>query len=202
MLKAVVTKRGNSEALCVCIETLELESRVSCPNTSFILHVVHYGVSRDTYESNLWLCCRLQKPIYVSRSSDSYLTTGCWSPSRPAVIYIGLIDGTVEIWDLLEFTHQPSMVVHASACQVTVLEFWKMKTPQFLAVGDVQGIVHIMEIPRSLRRATYKEVLTLEWFSQGLSAIWNLYRNSFWPLGYKIEKGSNVEIEDLMLLMF
>lgn len=30
--------------------------------------------------------------------------------------------------------------------------------PQFLAVGDIQGILHIMEIPRILRRASYKEV--------------------------------------------
>lgn len=39
-----------------------------------------------------------------------------------------------------------------------------MPAPQFLAVGDVQGIVHIMEIPRSLRRATYKEKPALKNF--------------------------------------
>lgn len=33
-----------------------------------------------------------------------------------------------------------------------------MAAPQFLAVGDIQGILHIMEIPRSLRRVSYKEV--------------------------------------------
>lgn len=66
--------------------------------------------------------------MYVSRSSDSYLTTGCWSPSRPAVVYVGLVDGTVEIWDLLEATHQPSMIVHASSSQITSMEFWKLKS--------------------------------------------------------------------------
>ena len=70
----------------------------------------------------------MQKPLYVSRSSESYLTAGCWSPSRPAVLYVGLIDGTIEIWDLLEATHQPSMIVHASSNQVTTMVFWKLKS--------------------------------------------------------------------------
>jgi WD40 repeat protein len=100
----------------------------------------------------------VQKPMYVSRSSEGYLTTGCWSPTRPAVIYIGLIDGTIEVWDLLDQSHQPSMTALVSSCQLTSMEFWKLSTPQFLAVGDIQGILHIMEIPRILRRASYKEV--------------------------------------------
>lgn len=99
----------------------------------------------------------IEKPMYVSRSSEGYLTTGCWSPTRPAVIYIGLIDGTIEVWDLLDQSHQPSMTALVSSCQLTSMEFWKLSTPQFLAVGDIQGILHIMEIPRILRRASYKE---------------------------------------------
>lgn len=66
-----------------------------------------------------------QKPVFVSRSADGYLTTGCWSPTRPGVIYIGLIDGTMEVWDLLDHSHQPSMVVSVGSCQLTSIEFWK-----------------------------------------------------------------------------
>jgi len=38
---------------------------------------------------------------------------------------------------------------------------YNVVAPQFLAVGDISGNLHIMEIPRSLRRATYKEVLCI-----------------------------------------
>ncbi len=70
----------------------------------------------------------VQKPMYVSRSSEGYLTTGCWSPTRPAVIYIGLIDGTIEVWDLLDQSHQPSMTALVSSCQLTSMEFWKLSS--------------------------------------------------------------------------
>ena len=73
----------------------------------------------------------LQKPVYVSRSSEGYLTTGCWSPTRPAVLYIGLIDGTIEVWDLLDHSHQPSMTATVSSCQLTSMEFWKLPSIVF-----------------------------------------------------------------------
>ncbi|CAM6093099.1 unnamed protein product [Calypogeia fissa] len=104
------------------------------------------------------------EPIFVSRSAEGYLTTGCWSPTRPAVIYIGLIDGTIEVWDLLDHSHQPSMIATVCSCQLTVMGFWRISSPQFLAVGDIQGILHILEIPRSLRRTTFKEKMSMHNF--------------------------------------
>ncbi|KAJ7548215.1 hypothetical protein O6H91_07G003200 [Diphasiastrum complanatum] len=65
------------------------------------------------------------KPIFVSRSAEGYLTTGGWSPSRPAVLYIGHIDGSIEVWDLLDHSHQPTTTVSIGSCQVTSMEFWK-----------------------------------------------------------------------------
>ncbi|KAL2649807.1 hypothetical protein R1flu_017935 [Riccia fluitans] len=103
----------------------------------------------------------VKEPIFVSRCAEGYLTTGCWSPTRPAVIYIGLIDGTIEVWDLLDHSHQPSMIATVCSCQLTVMEFWRISSPQFLAVGDIQGILHILEIPRSLRRTSYKEKVAM-----------------------------------------
>jgi hypothetical protein len=90
-------------------------------------HCTGYGViyTTDLLNPSHKLC--MQKPIYVSRSSESYLTTGCWSPTRPAVIYIGLIDGTIEIWDLLDHTHTASIIVTVSSCQLTSMEFWKLQ---------------------------------------------------------------------------
>eukprot|EP01018_Ginkgo_biloba_P009446 Gb_32613 [translate_table: standard] len=100
-----------------------------------------------------------KKPMFTSRSAEGYLTTGCWSPSRPGVIYIGLIDGIIEVWDLLDHSHQPSVKVSIGSCQVSSMEFSPTTSPQLLAVGDIQGILHIMQIPRRLSKMQYKEIL-------------------------------------------
>ena len=46
-----------------------------------------------------------------------------------------------------------------------------MIAPQFLAVGDIQGVTHVLEIPRNLRRATYKEVCMVFLFEKEISIL-------------------------------
>ncbi|KAI5058000.1 hypothetical protein GOP47_0028015 [Adiantum capillus-veneris] len=119
-------------------------------------------LSVDVWTFALWRV-GFKKPIFVSRSVEGYLTAGCWSPSRPGVIYIGSIDGSIEVWDLLDHSHQPSLIASVGSCQVTSLEFC-LASPQLLAVGDIQGILHIMEIPRRLRRMQHKEKALMQKF--------------------------------------
>lgn len=119
-------------------------------------------LSVDIWTFALWKI-GFKKPIFVSRSVEGYLTTGCWSPSRPGVIYIGLIDGSIEVWDLLDHSHQPSTVASIGSSQVASMEF-SVSSPQLLAVGDIQGILHIMEIPRRLRRIQHKEKSIMQKF--------------------------------------
>lgn len=49
----------------------------------------------------------------ITRSllAESYYTSGCWSPSRPGVIFLGDESGKVEVWDLLDSSHEPSLRV-------------------------------------------------------------------------------------------
>ncbi|XP_024543144.1 WD repeat-containing protein 63 [Selaginella moellendorffii] len=113
-------------------------------------------LSVDIWTFALWKN-DFSKPIFISRSAEGYLTCGCWSPSRPGVLYIGRIDGSIEVWDLIDHSHQPSALASIGSCQVTSMEFWPLQSPQMLAVGDIQGILHIMEIPRRLRRMVHRE---------------------------------------------
>jgi len=46
---------------------------------------------------------------------------GCWSPSRPAVIYLTDQAGNLEIWDMLDRSHEPSIKVCVREC-MCVLE--------------------------------------------------------------------------------
>jgi len=98
-------------------------------------------------------------PIFSSHFADTYLSTGCWSPTRPAVIYTAKVDGTLEVWDLLDRSHEASMLATITSSQITSMVFWPEtnKTQQLLAIGNSQGVLHIMEMPRNLRRPVPNE---------------------------------------------
>ena len=109
----------------------------------------------------------INSPIYSSPCSAAYLTTGCWSPTRPGVIYTARTDGVLEVWDLLDRSHEPSMTVSASSASITAVEFLKEKESsmtQRMAIGDRQGVLHIMDVPRNLRKAAVGEKGTMSAF--------------------------------------
>ena len=41
----------------------------------------------------------LKIPIMHTKYHKSYLMNGCWSPTRPGVMFIGRRDGWIDIWD-------------------------------------------------------------------------------------------------------
>lgn len=113
----------------------------------------------------------VSQPIFSSGSSPTYLCNGCWSPGRPGVIFIARLDGTLEVWDLLDRSHEPSMIYTASSFPISSIKFNPMVgsqrdqlKEQLLAVGDNQGVLHILEMPRNLRRPVGNEVQTMRTF--------------------------------------
>ncbi|KAK3283163.1 hypothetical protein CYMTET_9130 [Cymbomonas tetramitiformis] len=112
-------------------------------------------------------------PIFSSHCSDTYLNTGCWSPTRPGVIYTAKMDGVMEVWDLLDRSHEASMSATVSSYPIAALAFWPHKqAQQLLAVGDSQGVLHILELPRNLRRPVQNEEKIMEkFFDRELSRV-------------------------------
>jgi len=97
-------------------------------------------------------------PLFVSPFCSCLYTCGAWSPSRAAVLFLGRSDGFIDIWDLNDRSHEPSMTVSATPGAITSMEFHVASAnKQLLAVGDDQGTVHVMEIPRILRRPVPNE---------------------------------------------
>ena len=47
------------------------------------------------------------------------LSAGYWSPTRPSVFYIAKQDGSVDVWDLLDKTHEPSLTQSVSPAPIT-----------------------------------------------------------------------------------
>ncbi|KAL4236475.1 WD repeat-containing protein 63 [Mactra antiquata] len=98
-------------------------------------------------------------PILASAPNPVRLTAGHWSPSRPGVFYISKVDGSVDVWDLLDKTHEPSITQSVSPVAITsIYPFGVSHKQHLLAVGDNAGTLHILEIPWSLRLSTPNEL--------------------------------------------
>ncbi|XP_013408046.1 WD repeat-containing protein 63 [Lingula anatina] len=99
-------------------------------------------------------------PILSSSASTKHLTAAHWSPSRAGVFYVTREDGSIEVWDLLDKTHEPSLVQSISSAPITSIYPYQISSKQhLLAVGDNLGTLHILEIPWSLRVATPNETV-------------------------------------------
>ncbi|ORY82717.1 WD40 repeat-like protein [Neocallimastix californiae] len=101
-------------------------------------------------------------PLLISPLSTCNLTSGEWSPTRPGVFFIGKRDGTIEIWDLIDRSNTPSLCQNISSTGVTflIIHQYKNKTRanrQFLASGDDEGTLHVIEIPKNLTKIKRNE---------------------------------------------
>ncbi len=94
----------------------------------------------------------LRTPIMTTKYHPSYLTSGCWSPTRPGVFFVTRMDGVVDIWDYfyrqneVAYSHKvgdaglSSIAVHNTAAG----------GGRLVAVGDVNGTVSLLEVCDSL----------------------------------------------------
>mmetsp|Transcript_24958 Transcript_24958/g.38607 ORF Transcript_24958/g.38607 Transcript_24958/m.38607 type:complete len:580 (+) Transcript_24958:245-1984(+) len=90
----------------------------------------------------------IKTPIITSKYHSSYLTSGCWSPTRPGVFFVTRMDGVVDVWDYyfrqneVAYTHKIGDVALSS---IAVHPGGKL-----IAVGDVSGTVSLLEVCDSL----------------------------------------------------
>ncbi|XP_051517378.1 dynein axonemal intermediate chain 3 [Myxocyprinus asiaticus] len=140
------------------------------PTHRFILHdTLVNTVSRSPFFRDIiltvgswsfaiWKEGVMNGPIVMSSCSQKMYTAGQWSLSRPAVFFIGKEDGSIEVWDLLEKTHEPSQTQNISITPITCIKARSISSKQhLLAVSDGLGILHILEIPWTLRRSSNNE---------------------------------------------
>ncbi|XP_069795495.1 dynein axonemal intermediate chain 3 [Narcine bancroftii] len=102
-------------------------------------------------------------PLLHSACSAKRCTTGHWSLTRPGVFIIGKEDGNIDIWDLLEKTHEPSQTQNISSVPISCIKPCIVSQKQhLLAVSDDFGTLHILEVPWSLRYPFNQERSTVE----------------------------------------
>uniref|UniRef100_A0A670IKF3 Dynein axonemal intermediate chain 3 n=1 Tax=Podarcis muralis TaxID=64176 RepID=A0A670IKF3_PODMU len=101
-------------------------------------------------------------PLLESSCTAKRYTVGQWSLSRPGVFFIGREDGNIDIWDLLEKTHEASQTQNVCIALITCIKPWIYSSKQhFLAVSDDFGTLHVLEISWTLTHPSLNEVCNL-----------------------------------------
>lgn len=85
----------------------------------------------------------LETPIISTRYHDTYLTDGCWSPSRPGVFFTTKADGSLDVWDFLLKQNSPVLSVNLSDKGLQCINVYDGR---HLVVGSVDGTTSIVEL--------------------------------------------------------
>ncbi|NWV22739.1 WDR63 protein, partial [Origma solitaria] len=97
-------------------------------------------------------------PILQSSCSAGRYTAGQWSSTRPGVFFIGRDNGNIDIWDLLNKTHEPSYFQNISKSTITFISPCSALAEQhLLAASDNLGVLHVLEICQTLSHPSSNE---------------------------------------------
>ena len=94
----------------------------------------------------------LKNPIITTKYHDSYLTGGCWSPTRVGVFFVISMDGFLNVWD---FYHRQNEVAYShkignAALSSIGIQGNTQSGGKLVAVGDANGSVSLLELCDSL----------------------------------------------------
>ncbi|XP_059839705.1 dynein axonemal intermediate chain 3 isoform X2 [Hypanus sabinus] len=130
-------------------------------------------------------------PLLHSACQDRRCTTGHWSLSRPGVFIIGKEDGNIDIWDLLEKTHEPLQTQNISSVPISCMKPCIVSQKQhLLAVSDDFGTLHILEVPWSLRHPLSQEKSIVEAYFEKEVKRLNYFGTK------KLQRAEKIEKED------
>ncbi|XP_023349661.1 WD repeat-containing protein 63 [Eurytemora carolleeae] len=145
--------------------------------------VVHDGpvnaVSRSPHYSDLiltvggnlliiWRETELNQPLIVKSSDQFGLTKGCWSLSRPSLVYTSCEDGTIQCWSMLAGGNSPIHEQNISGYTITCITGYEVVEDenQYLSTADTTGSVRLLKLPPNLQDIGLTEREDTEEFTQ------------------------------------
>jgi len=164
--KVVVEEKADSDERRATKDIVLKGHDMTCRTVQMSPHFPDIFLTVGDWTFRIWKHS-LSEPLFVSTAAATYLSCGAWSPSRPAVVVTAKLDGSVDIWDLIDQTHMPVIMNSPiSSMAITDLVFQPRCDPkrQLVAVADVQGNLRILEIPRNFSRPNAKEVAMMRAF--------------------------------------
>lgn len=116
----------------------------------------------------------IRSSIMSTRYSNSYLTDGCWSPTRPSVFATSKMDGTIDIWDYMFKQSDPTLTVQV--CSAPLQSVRIHDHGKLVAAGARDGSLTVLEL------------------SEGLSKLQNNEKNAFGAmLERELKREKNLE---------
>lgn len=109
----------------------------------------------------------VEEHLFQSSYTSTYFSRGLWSPTRPSVIFLGLVSGGIDIWDFSDQSHKASLSDAGASASISSMAFLKFGDPtleQRLAVGDAGGHLHVHTIPKNLVRQAGREFDNMQKF--------------------------------------
>ncbi len=95
----------------------------------------------------------------LSRYHSSYLTDGCWSPTRPGVFFTTKSDGSLDIWDYMFKQNDPTLTIQVSDCAQNYMRV--ESSGKYVASGGVDGSTTLFEICSGLYQMQPNEKQTI-----------------------------------------
>eukprot|EP01017_Pseudomicrothorax_dubius_P046521 TRINITY_DN8202_c0_g1_i6.p1 TRINITY_DN8202_c0_g1~~TRINITY_DN8202_c0_g1_i6.p1 ORF type:complete len:722 (-),score=183.31 TRINITY_DN8202_c0_g1_i6:12-2177(-) len=128
----------------------------------------------------------IEVPIFSSMIiQGAHITCGAFSPSRPGVVIVGRSDGYLNVWDFVDQSHKYIIHQNVASVGLSALRFHETMV-NILAVGDMLGNLHVLELPKSLCKKIGSEEATIAEF----------WRREVERVRY-VDKRWNVRTEDL-----
>jgi dynein intermediate chain 2 len=109
-----------------------------------------YFLTIGDWSAKIW-SEEIKSPIMQTRYHNSYLTDGCWSPTRPGIFYLTRMDGFLDVWDIF---YRQNEIAYSQKISDAVLTSISVNG-SMAAIGDSDGTVSMM----SLCRALYDQTL-------------------------------------------
>ncbi|KAI9090026.1 WD40-repeat-containing domain protein [Phlyctochytrium arcticum] len=97
----------------------------------------------------------IRSPIMSTSYAASYLTDGCWSPTRPSVFFTSKLDGAVDIWDYLFKQNDPTLTVQV--CNAPIHSVKVQEHGRHIAATARDGSTTILELSEGLTRLQNNE---------------------------------------------
>lgn len=105
-----------------------------------------YFLSVGDWSAKIWCEDLKCHPIMQTRYHSSYLTDGCWSPTRPGLFFLTRMDGFLDVWD---FFYRQNEVAYSQKISDAVLTSIQING-SMAAIGDSDGTVSMMSMCRTL----------------------------------------------------
>ncbi|KAJ3416059.1 Dynein intermediate chain 2, axonemal [Chytridiales sp. JEL 0842] len=111
-------------------------------------------MSVGDWKAQIWVE-DVKSPIMSTKYSTSYLTDGCWSPTRPSLFFTSKMDGSIDVWDYVFKQNDPTLTVQV--CNSPIHSIKVQEHGRLLAATARDGSTTLLELSEGLVRMQNNE---------------------------------------------